>query len=106
MRPLGMVVELPMLSSASPRWPPESRQVAVGQSLLETARQQSAHSYRSDERHDFPKRSLVDAAANAGRIAILREFGQCIRTSCTSSDAAGPDGARPPCAGRTTLQPI
>jgi hypothetical protein len=34
------------------------------------------------------------------------EFGQCIRTTCSSSDAAGPDGARPPCAGRAALQPI
>jgi outer membrane protein, heavy metal efflux system len=27
-------------------------------------------------------------------VAFLREFGQRIRTTCRSSDAAGPDGAR------------
>jgi hypothetical protein len=93
MRPLGMVVELPMLSSASPRWPSESRQVAVGQSLLETARQQSAHSHRSDERHHSPKAVVSMRRRIADWIAILREFRQHFRITYSSSDTVGPDGA-------------
>jgi hypothetical protein len=65
-----------------------------------------------NRRAEIPHFILIQSRPNplggliSARVSILREFGQCIRTTCNSSDAAGPGGTRPPCAGRAALRPI